>query len=206
VASFAGLSIDKSGTFRLVASAAGLSDGFSSFFNINPGAATVLEFTVPPSNAQVNQPIVPEIHLTARDALGNVVTTYAGPVSLTITSGTGTGGAALSGGGPVAPVNGVATFTAASINAVGTLYSLDASGSGGLTATSRTFDITALVGGHLQFTTPPSVTVAGRRSPGGPGHDARRVRQPGPDVHRRGDGGAQGRFRLPNGVLSARRP
>jgi hypothetical protein len=161
LASFPGLSIDKAGIFRLAATAAGLADGFSSFFTINPGAATELVFTVPPSNASAGGPIVPQIQVTARDALGNTVTTYAGPVSLAITPNTGSGGAVLSGAGPVAPTNGVASFAAASINAVGTGYTLTASGSGGLVDTSGAFDITAGVGNHLQYLTPPSVTVAG---------------------------------------------
>ncbi len=162
VASFPGLSIDKSGTFRLAATSTGLADGFSAFFNINPGAATTLEFTVPPSNAIANQAMVPQVQVTARDALGNVVTTYAGPVSLTITPNTGTVGAVLSGGAGITPTNGVASFPAVSINAVGTGYTLDATGTAGsLSATSGAFDVTVGAGSHLQYLTPPSVTVAG---------------------------------------------
>jgi hypothetical protein len=160
VASFGDLSINRSGTFKLVASAAGLADGFSSFFTINPGAAATLAFTVAPTNAVVNGTMVPQIQVTALDGLGNVVTTYAGPVGLTLNGGTG--GAILTGGGAIAPTNGVASFAGVSINAVGTGYTLTATGTaGGLTATSGAFDITAAAGQHLQFTTPPSITVAG---------------------------------------------
>jgi hypothetical protein len=160
VASFPDLSIDKTGSYKLTATSGALT-GFSAFFSITPGAAADIVYSVPPSNALAGTAITPQIQVTARDALGNVVTGYAGPVTLAITAGTGTGGAVLSNGGPVAPVNGVASFPTASIDLAGAGYTLDASGPGVATATSVTFDITAGAGNHLAFTVQPSTQVAG---------------------------------------------
>ncbi len=160
-ASFSDLSIDKSGsTYRLTATSAGLTDGTSGFFTIDPGPVAQLAYTVGPSDAAAGLSITPQIEVTARDVLGNVATGFTSSVSLAITSGTGTAGAALSGVNPKFAVAGVATFPAMSINLAGTGYTLTAS-SGALLVASDPFDITAGAGNHLVYTQGPSATVAG---------------------------------------------
>src|SRR2546428_12697430 len=71
------------------------------------------------------------------------------------------GGGTLSGGGPLAAVGGVATFSAASIDKVGTGYTLTASATGPATGTSTAFNITAGTAAPLVFTVQPSSTAAG---------------------------------------------
>ena len=76
--------------------------------------------------------------VTAQDADGHTATTFTGNVSLAI--GTNPGGGTLTGGGPVAAVGGVATFSTLSIDKAGTGYTLTAS-SGTLGGTSPAFVI-----------------------------------------------------------------
>src|SRR2546428_1704645 len=71
------------------------------------------------------------------------------------------GGGTLSGGGPLAAVAGVVTFSAASIDKVGTGYTLSASATGPATGTSTAFNITAGSAATLVFTVQPTSTVAG---------------------------------------------
>jgi len=90
----------------------------------------------------MNSPIIPAVVVTARDAFGNTATAFAGAVTVSITSGTGTPLAVLSGTNPVNAVAGVATFSNLSINLTGLGYRLDAAAGGVTGTTSNTFDIT----------------------------------------------------------------
>jgi hypothetical protein len=106
--------------------------------------AAQLSFTTQPTNTVNGQHINQGtgIIVTAFDQFGNVATGYTGSVTLSITSGTGTGGASLSGPtNPVTAVAGVAQFSNMSIDLAGTQYTLDAS-DGSLSTTSNQFDIT----------------------------------------------------------------
>jgi hypothetical protein len=160
VATFATLSIDSAGTgYTLTATAASLTDGTSSTFNIVPGTATRVVFTAQPSNATAGAGIAPAVKVTALDAKGNVVTTYTANVTVAI--GTNPGSGALSGTATVAAAAGVATFTGLNINKSGIGYALTAA-SGALTvATSATFNIIAGAANHLVYTVQPVNTAAG---------------------------------------------
>jgi hypothetical protein len=107
---------------------------------VNPDVADHLTFTTEPTTTNQNATINPPIVVTAFDQFGNVATGYTTSVTLSITSGTGTGGAALNGTNTVAAIAGVATFSGMSIDTAGSQYSLDAS-DGSLTTTSSLFDI-----------------------------------------------------------------
>src|SRR5439155_1325306 len=62
VASFATLSVNKSGTgYTLAATAAGLTAAASAAFSITPGAATQLAFTSQPGTATAGNPISPAV-------------------------------------------------------------------------------------------------------------------------------------------------
>src|SRR5207245_1302242 len=96
VATFPGLSIDKSGVgYTLTAAASGLAPGTSVTFNVTAGAATQLVFTVQPSNATAGLAITPAVRVTAQDALGNTATGFTGTVTVAI--GTNPGGGTLAG-------------------------------------------------------------------------------------------------------------
>src|SRR5207244_13042445 len=125
VATFPGLSIDKSGVgYTLTAAASGLAPGTSVTFNVTAGAATQLVYTVQPSNATAGLAITPAVRVTAQDALGNTATGFTGTVTVAI--GANPGGGTLAGTASVAAVSGVATFSNVSINKAGSGYTLTA--------------------------------------------------------------------------------
>src|SRR5207248_3080567 len=75
VATFSSLSIDKVGTgytLTAVDPGEGLSGATSTPFNITPGPATQLVFTVQPSTAVAARTISPAVQVGARDAQGNL--------------------------------------------------------------------------------------------------------------------------------------
>jgi hypothetical protein len=121
-----------SGTIVTISPTAGLT--------VDPDVADHLTFTTEPTTTNHNATITPPVVVTAFDQFGNVATGYSGSITLSITTGTGTGGAALNGTNPVTAVNGVAQFSGMSIDTAGTQYTLDAS-DGSLTTTSSQFDI-----------------------------------------------------------------
>lgn len=170
---FSNLSINKAGNgYTLTASSAGLTSATSNAFNITPGAAAKLAFSVQPSNTQAGSTITPSPKVTIQDAAGNTVTSASNSVTLAI--GTNPSAGTLSGTLTVAAANGVATFNGLSINNVGTGYTLSATSTGLTSATSNTFNIT---GGALSISTTDSLIGIGRSiggtvtlpSPAGPG-------------------------------------
>jgi hypothetical protein len=160
VATFSALSLDKAGTgYTLTAAATGLTGATSPAFTINAGAASQLVFTGPPSTAVAGHAIAPAVQVSARDALGNLVTGFTG--SMTVGLGTNPAGGTLAGTTTATAVNGVATFATLSIDKVGTGYTLTAAASGLTGATSPGFAITGGPASQLLFTMQPTTTVAG---------------------------------------------
>src|SRR5207247_10540398 len=83
VASFSTLSIDRVGAgYTLSATAFSLSGTTSVAFSIVPGAASQLAFTVPPGKTTAGPTISPAVQATARDALGNTATGFAGTMTV----------------------------------------------------------------------------------------------------------------------------
>src|SRR5439155_529282 len=84
VATFSNLSIDKSGSvktgtgYTLSATAAGLTGVTSEPFDITPGAATQLVFSIQPRAAAAGAHIAPPVEVTALDVSGNLVPTFTG--------------------------------------------------------------------------------------------------------------------------------
>ena len=162
IAAFTDLSIDKAGTgYTLSASATGPSGATSAGFDVTAAAASHLVFTVEPSSTTAGANLAPALQVTAKDGSGNVVTGFTGNVTLTITAGTGTGDATLSGTTTKAAVAGVATFSDLSIDRSGTGYTLSSTGAGLTGSTSAAFDIAAGTLTKLAFTTQPAGAVAG---------------------------------------------
>src|SRR5207245_955749 len=160
VATFVDLSLNKTGTgYWLTATATGLNTATSSVFDIKAGVATQLGFGTQPSTTVANRLITPAVKVRALDALGNLVPSFTG--SVTVALGANPGGATLSGTTPVAAVGGVATFVDLSLNKTGTGYTLTASASGFTPVTSTPFDIIPGTATRLGFTQQPSTTVAG---------------------------------------------
>jgi hypothetical protein len=144
VASFPGLSINKSGSsYTLAAHASGLADGVSDPFAINPGAPDHLVFTVQPTNTQANRPIAPAVQVTMLDINGNVATSFTDIVFMGIDhDGALVPPATLSAPGTQrAAAAGVATFEDLRIDKVGVGYTLVASATGHKGGFSGSFDV-----------------------------------------------------------------
>jgi hypothetical protein len=159
VAIFSGLSIDKAGTgYTLDATASGLNGDTSSTFDISVGAAAKLGFFVQPTTAPAGTLISPPVQVEIQDQGGNRVTSATNSVTLAI--GSNPGGGTLSGGGAVAAVDGIATFSNLSVDQAGVGYTLVATAATLTAATSTSFDIVS-VPDHLVFFVQPSNATAG---------------------------------------------
>src|SRR5438128_7879350 len=167
VATFVNVRLDKAADgYRLTAAAPELHPDTSPAFSVMPAPATVLAFTVQPTDAMQGSAIKP-VQVTAYDALGNIATNFTGPIRLAFgTDGSVSQNAALSGTNPVPAVAGVATFTDLAVDQPGLGYTLTAAfGSATPVATSAAFTITPGAPPpptHLGLTQqPPQTTEAG---------------------------------------------
>src|SRR2546429_629091 len=160
-ATFYDLSLDKTGTgYTLAASVSGGAlVATSAAFDVAPGAATQLEFTVEPTTATAGTALAPALQVRALDAAENLVPTFTGNVTVAF-GGTSGEGSTLGGTTTVAAVNGVATFGDLTVNQTGTGYWLTASATGLARAASSAFDVTAGAATQLVFSTEPRTTVA----------------------------------------------
>ncbi|MGA7728332.1 MAG: CARDB domain-containing protein, partial [Dehalococcoidales bacterium] len=141
---------------------------------VTGAVAAKLAFTTQPGASDTagtifsTQPVV-----TVEDANGSPVTTSGGSITLAITSGTGTSGAALCGAATVNAVNGVATFSGLNISLAGTGYTLTATSSGLTTATSSAFSIAAGALDHITDSpADPWVAVSGTQTYTAQGYDS----------------------------------
>lgn len=157
VTAFAGCTIDKAGTdYQLTASDSTLSVD-SDQFNVTAGPATQLVFSTQPDGSPTGGVAFPQQPTVAiEDAGGNVVTTDASTVTLSIASGTPTaGGPGALTGCTGTESAGVISFSGCAINTAGTGYKLHAV-DGSLTATdSNAFNVTVGPAAQLVFTTQP---------------------------------------------------
>ncbi len=164
VATFPDLSIDQIGDgYTLVATIGGGEVSQESTpFNITavpspgPGSARTLSFTQQPQ-ATAAGTAIPPVQVAALDSAGHRVTTFTGPITVSL--------GANPGGDPLAPqtvnaVNGLATFSNLRIDKAASGYSLVATGSGLPNATSTVFTIVPGTATQLVFTVPPSNTPA----------------------------------------------
>ncbi|MDQ1385514.1 MAG: trimeric autotransporter adhesin [Actinomycetota bacterium] len=163
VASFVGCNIDKAGPYTLHAADGSLDTATSNVLNITAAGAAKLAFTTQPSAVATGgtnfaaQPVV-----TVQDASGNTVLTDNTGVTLSITTPAGAALGCTPNNGPLAAVNGVATFAGCDIDLASlTPYTLHAA-DGSLTVATST-DITVSAGGaaRLAFTTQPSTAATG---------------------------------------------
>lgn len=139
VATFSQLSIDSAGTgYMLQASSPGLTGVTSSAFDVAVGAPAQLAFLQQPSTTAAGAIMMPAVTVAVLDAGGNLVTSASDLVTLTLNPNPG----ALTGGDPVAAVNGVAVFSNLSVSISATGYTLAASAPGLTGSTSFAFDIT----------------------------------------------------------------
>jgi hypothetical protein len=115
---------------------------FTTVLALNPVQAPHLEFTVQPRTTLPLHPITPAVQVTVKDEMGNVATTFNGPLTIAI----GRNGGmlmpgTLSGTRTVNAVNGVATFADLSIDLAGNGYTLVVSGANITGAESASFNV-----------------------------------------------------------------
>jgi hypothetical protein len=137
IATFTGLTIDKSGDYTVTATDGVLTSATSNNFHIGANA-TRLAFTQQPENTNAGEAINPAVEVAFEDGFGNLDNTQNANVTITL-SGNNTffGGVNHE---TVTSVSGVATFPNLVLPLVGN-YTLSAAASGETSATSNQFTI-----------------------------------------------------------------
>ncbi len=159
-ASFTDLTVDLVGSYQLTASTnLGVFTTDSSAFTVTEGPPVQVAFSAQPSNAVSTVSIAPAIRVQVLDAGGNQVIAATNAITLGMSNNPGAG--TLSGTLTVAAVNGEATFSDISIDKAGSGYTINASTTGLLPATSVGFDITGSIATQLLFSIPPSSAETG---------------------------------------------
>jgi hypothetical protein len=132
--------------FILKAASESLDSATGAYFEMLPGDPSKLEFSVLPSGAIAGTPFDSQPKVVILDLYGNVVTSSRAFVTVTLTPGSGTVGAVLSGTTSVEAkyaFGGLAEFSDLSIDLVGSGYKLTAVINGVPSVTSEPFDVTA---------------------------------------------------------------
>jgi trimeric autotransporter adhesin len=108
------------------------------------GPPAKLAFVTQPSGALTGEPLATQPAVAVEDANGNIVPTATSQVTLSITPGTGTSGAALTcQANPVAASAGVAAFSGCAISKAGTGYELHATDGSLTPSDSGAFTVTS---------------------------------------------------------------
>ncbi|HEY5320318.1 MAG TPA: hypothetical protein VIJ76_05525, partial [Galbitalea sp.] len=137
VSTFAGCSIDKPGTYTLMARSGALIVAVSAAVKVILGPASGLRFLAIPSATRANTTFSTPPQVAVVDAGGNVVSSTA-PVTLVLTNPSGA--SVICAANPQAAVAGIATFAGCRIDIPGT-YTLTARSPGLSTVTSASFTI-----------------------------------------------------------------
>jgi hypothetical protein len=147
VATFKGFVLNTAGSYTLSASAAGLPTASSASFVVSPAAGVALAFPANPGNAIAGT--LPALTVNVVDSFGNIATSTNTPIALSATPAGQLGGTIT-----VTPVGGTATFSALTIDTVGT-YTLTASAANLTSATSSSFTVSAAAASKLAFLNSP---------------------------------------------------
>jgi hypothetical protein len=132
--------------FNLTATSDSLSAANSRQFEIVSAPAVKLEFTIQPGGAKAGQPFETQPKVGVEDTYGNVVNVSTATVTVSITPGSGTAGARLSGAQAIVAsggLGGLAVYSNLSIDRPGSGYTLTAASNGVTTAVSQAFDVAA---------------------------------------------------------------
>lgn len=159
IAWLSGLTLDKPGIgYTLQVNGGVLTPSTTGGFNATTQTETQLAVTTQPRQVTANAPF--GLVVTAEDELGNVATTYNGPVTLALDHTSY--GATLGGTLTVTAVNGVATFSGLTLDKVDPYYTIQASGGGLTPATSKTIKVVAGAATKLGiFSHPPAQITVG---------------------------------------------
>jgi hypothetical protein len=172
VATFSTLALNLPGTYAFVATNPGLLAASSSSLTIAAGAANRLVFQNYPTAGTVAGATLDQITVFVRDALGNAVTGFTGPITLALAPASagvvgGAVAAADSGAnvvltGPITvnAVAGVATFSSLQLTQAGS-FTLTASGAGLTSATGVAFAVTPGAASTLTLVSGGNQSAAG---------------------------------------------
>jgi hypothetical protein len=132
--------------YTLTAVSDSLASAVSSYLTINPSDPVKLEFTIQPSYCAAGLPFEIQPKVAYIDKYENVVITTSAPITVSLTPGTGTPGAVLS-GTSILPAEdasgGLSAFRDLSIDKAGTGYVLTATSGSLPPVKSEPFDVTA---------------------------------------------------------------
>eukprot|EP00742_Colponemidia_sp_Colp-10_P018614 GILJ01021514.1.p1 GENE.GILJ01021514.1~~GILJ01021514.1.p1 ORF type:complete len:1858 (-),score=172.31 GILJ01021514.1:2-4912(-) len=158
VSTFSALSINKAGTYRLVASATGPAAATSSAITVTVGSATKLGFTVSPSGTlREGTYFSPTIQVAAQDAGGNTVTSVnTGSVVISISGGTG-----AASGNSIVLSSGLASFPNFAISIAGS-YTLTAALLGYTSATVSGVVVSTGSGTALGWSSQPAASYGSK--------------------------------------------
>jgi autotransporter-associated beta strand protein len=131
--------------------------GVSNYIVVTPAAAHELLFEQQPTDTFAGQMITPAVTVEIADAFGNLIPTDSSQVTLALVNNPG--GSTLSGATQVGAVNGIATFSTLTLNKSGLGYTLTATDSTLVSATSAGFNITPAAAASLGLTAPSSTPV-----------------------------------------------
>src|SRR5881396_2576956 len=167
VATFANVLLRKAASgYTLTAASPELLPDTSGTFNVMPGPATALTFTVQPSGAPADSAITPPVEVTVLDAFENKANNFGGMVRIALgRDGSASGKAKLTGKTVASPTAGVARFPDLRIDRAGTDYTLSAAfasgaGGGGAPAVeSRRFDVRPTATRLEVITQPPTAVL-----------------------------------------------
>jgi uncharacterized protein (TIGR03382 family) len=160
IVNFPDLAVDLVGTgYVLHLDAPGLTRGTSDAFGITPAAPARLEYTVQPSDAVAGAAIAPGVRVAAKDAFGNVATSFASQV--TVSLAVNPSGGVLTGTRSVNAAAGIATFSNLLLDKAGGGYALNASASGLGSVVSSSFAVLPAAADRLSFSVQPSRATAG---------------------------------------------
>jgi hypothetical protein len=116
--------------------------GTTTAFTVNPGAVAQLVWVQqPPVATTANTAMSPSPSLRALDAVGNLVTSFAGTVTMAIVTDGALFPPAVLTGNSVTAVGGVGTFTNLRIDRIGTAYTIQASTGAVNSPVSNAFNI-----------------------------------------------------------------
>ena len=156
IVSFANLSHNVAGTITILFTSGALIEDTSAAILVKPAAAARLTFLQHPTNTTAGTVITPPVTVRLRDAFGNDVQTSGTPVTIALTSGSGS----ISGTLTRSTLSGVATFNDLSIDLTGSKRLTASSGSLSV-AVSDIFTVSAKTAKALVFVQQPTNAKAG---------------------------------------------
>ncbi len=143
LATFSDLQLDRTGTgYTLTISSACCASVTTNPFDMLPDPIVRVAFNVSPIPVWTAGAVAPIVQAALENLYGNVVMVGAGDLSVSLTPGTGTPGARLSGTLTRTVIGGIATFTDLSVDRAGSGYTLTVTSTArGLTGVSVPFDV-----------------------------------------------------------------